>query len=478
MNAYFSFPSNSPWRWVLFFIIAMAATTCSSEKQETSSVTGHGEATRPNIVLVVADDLGWYDLGAYGNPFYETPNLDKLAGRGIRFTQAYSAGHVCSPTRASILTGRYPARVGLTNYLYGTKNVEDSPVLPAPFTDRLPLEEVTIAEHLRAAGYKTGLVGKWHLGENTSLGESDPDLQGFEVTESWDYGLLPVGDSYEWYHTGDTTTPYRLPELTDEITTGALRFLDDYRDTSFFLMVTHYAVHLPLQGRADLIRKYRDKPNPRPDDFHPVYAAMLEQLDESVGAIVNRLERNGLLENTLFLFVSDNGGLAIGEAGDKPTTNGPLRNGKGTMFEGGIRVPLIAYWPGQWEGGAATDQLANTVDLLPTLLDAAGLPMQYDTTRPIDGRSWLTDEAAGDYYWHYPHFSNQGGRPRSAIRRGEHKLIESLEEDRAWLYNLNDDLGETEDLAASLPAVRDSLRAALWAWRGEVGARLPAPKTK
>ncbi len=443
-----------------------------------------GATSRPNIVLIVADDLGWADLGAYGNPFFESPHLDALAARGIRFTSAYAAGHVCSPTRASILTGRYPARVGLTNYLYGTKTVDDSPVLPAPFVDRLPLDELTLAEVLRDEGYRTGLVGKWHLGENTSLGESDPRFHGFDVTESWDYGLLPVGDSYEWYHTGDSLEAFRLPALTEEITAGAEAFLRDRRADRadpFFLMVTHYAVHLPLQGDSARVAKFRAKENPRPDDYHPVYAAMIEAMDASVGRILASLEANKLDENTLVIFVSDNGGLAIGEAGDKPTVNDPLRAGKGTMYEGGIRVPLIAYWPGHLEGPAVNDAVVNTVDLFPTLLGI--VKPGFASERLIDGRdmgqAFLGVEPAADEredYWHYPHFSNQGGRPRSAIRSGPYKLIENLEDGSLELYDVVTDPGEETNLAKEEQALAAALQDRLQEWRRESGAVLPVPK--
>jgi arylsulfatase A-like enzyme len=436
---------------------------------------------RPNIVLIVADDLGWSDLGCYGNPFFESPHLDRLAADGVRFTRAYAAGHVCSPTRASILTGRYPARIGLTNYLYGTKTVADSPVLPAPFTDRLPLSEVTIAEGMKKAGYRTGLIGKWHLGENTSLGESDPDLQGFDVTESWDYGLLFTDRGYEWFHAGDSTDAYRLPELTEEITAGAEDFITSHRDTNFFLTVAHYAVHLPLQGVGALVAKYTGKPNPRPEDYHPVYAAMIEQLDESVGRIRAALERQGIADNTLILFVSDNGGLAIGEAGDKPTVNDPLRAGKGTMYEGGIRVPMIAYWPGKWTGGRINKSIVSTVDVFPTLFEILNEPLPAD--RPIDGRTVLAAFGSDttllpdrDLFWHYPHFSNQGGRPRSAIRRGDVKLIESLEDGSVQLFDLARDPGETNDLTDERPGLVAELRQSLHRWRQETGARLPVPK--
>ncbi len=456
--------------------IALLLPACSPD---TTPAPAPAAPPPPNIVLIVADDLGWADLGVYGNPFFESPHLDALAARGVRFDNAYAACHVCSPTRASILTGRYPARIGLTNYLFGTKTVADSPVLPAGFTDRLPLAETTLAEELKKDGYRTALVGKWHLGENTSLGESDPEFHGFDHTESWDYGLLPIGDSYEWFHTGDSTTPYRLPALTEEITLGAERFLRDNKDTSFFLMVTHYAVHLPLQGDPGLVEKYRAKPNPRPDDYHPVYAAMIEQMDASVGRLLAALEANGLTENTLVLFVSDNGGLAIGEAGDKPTVNDPLRSGKGTMYEGGIRVPLILYQPGKYEGGSVNSTVVNTIDLFPTLLGQVRPAYAADSSLDgVDLGSGLavTDTIDRDLFWHYPHFSNQGGRPRSVIRRGPLKLIESLEDGTFELYDLSTDEGETTNLYYTRTGEAAAMAERLAAWRTQTGAKLPIPK--
>lgn len=435
----------------------------------------------PNIVVIVADDLGWSDLGCYGNPFFESPHLDTLAQRGVRFDQAYAACHVCSPTRASLLTGRYPARIGLTNYLYGTKTVDDSPVLPAPFADRLPLEEVTIAEALKKDAYKTALIGKWHLGENTSFGESDPRFHGFDVTEGFDYGLLPRADSYQWFKIGDTTQAYELPHLTEEITRNSVDFIAQNKDTTFFLMVTHFAVHLPLQGEPTLVEKYRRKENPRPNDFHPVYGAMIEQLDQSVGRIVKAIEDNELLNNTLIIFVSDNGGLAISEAGDKPTVNDPLRAGKGTIYEGGIRVPLIAYWKGRFEGGFVNSSVLSTVDLYPTLLDLVRSSDQ--TSHPIDGVSRLAAFSTPEQlsrsaiYWHYPHFSNQGGRPRAAVRSGDFKLIRSLEDGTTELYNLQEDVAERNDISEQFPQKAQHLNDSLEAWFYQTGAAMPILKT-
>jgi len=295
--------------------------------------------------MIIADDLGYHDLGSYGNTYFETPNLDDLAQKGVRFTNMYSAGHVCSPTRASILTGQYPARVGVTNYIFGKKTMENSPVDPADYVDQLPKTTTTVAELFQSAGYDTALMGKWHLGENTSFGVSDPKFHGFDTTIGFDYELLPVKGTYKWFKINDDSKAFELPHLTKEITDNSVAYLDTIGDAPFFLTVAHYAVHIPLQGEKKLITKYENKENPKPGEFNPTYGAMVEALDNSVGRIMKTLEANDLLDNTLVLFVSDNGGLAMGEAGNQPTTNAPLRSGKGTMYEGGIKVPMIVHHP-------------------------------------------------------------------------------------------------------------------------------------
>lgn len=436
----------------------------------------------PNIVVIVADDLGWADLGVYGNPFFESPHLDDMAKKGMRFTNAYSGSHVCSPTRASLLTGRNPARIGLTNYLFGTKELEDSPVLPAQFVDHLPLAEITIAEELKKDGYKTALMGKWHLGENTTFGMSDPKFQGFDVTEGFDYELLPVEDTYKWYKIGNQENAYELPYLTNKITQNSIDFIEKNKDTTFFLTVAHFAVHLPLQGKPSLVEKYKNKTNPRPDDYHPVYAAMIEQMDESVGAILASLEENGVLENTLVLFVSDNGGLAVGEAGDKPTVNDPLRAGKGTMYEGGIRVPMIAYWKGNFEGGYVNPSTVSTMDIFPTLLQVARGTNEVEQT--IDGENRLTAFKSSDaidrkpIYFHYPHFSNQGGRPKTVILENNYKLIKSLETGDTELYDLKADVEEANDLSATMPKLTKRLSDSIVTWQKRVNAPMPIARTE
>ena len=438
-------------------------------------------ATPPNVLLIVADDLGGVDLGCYGNPFFETPNLDRFARSALRFTQAYAAAPVCSPSRTSMLTGRDPARVGLTNFIIGKRTDLASPVLPAPFLDHLPLSEITLAEEFKRDGYATALVGKWHLGENTQPARSNPDLQGFDYVTDFDFGLRPRGVSYDWYQEGDTLRAYRLPELNERITNHALDYLRKPHEKPFFMMLTHYAPHLPLQAAAEKEAKYRRKPNPKPGEFNPLYGAMVEELDDHVGRVLAELERSGLARNTVVIFVSDNGGVAVDEAGEKqPTTNAPFRAGKGLLYEGGVRIPLLVRWPGRTQPGV-TDALVTTTDLFPTLLDLArGKPTAFD--RPIDGRSFRPvlegkkAPARGAVFWHYPHFSNQGGRPSAAVRRGNDKLILSLEDDSAQLFNLKTDPGETTDLAAREPKKAEELKALLKNWQRSVNANMPIRK--
>ncbi|NMM48364.1 sulfatase [Marinigracilibium pacificum] len=461
---------------IFFLVILIVMSACNSQKAETDKKT----QKKPNIVLIVADDLGYMDLGSYGNTYFESPNLDRLSDKGIRFTNTYSASHVCSPTRSSFLTGRYPARTGVTNYIYGTKTVESSPVLPAKSADRLPLEEITIAEELKKQNYVTGLMGKWHLGENTSFGESDPEFQGFDHTIGFDFELLPVNGGYEWYKIGDTSKIYKLPEITQSITKNSVEFIEQHKDTSFFLMVSHFAVHLPLQGDSTEIEYFKNKTNPKPDEYNPVYASMIKQLDTSVGDIMKSLKANNLLENTIVIFISDNGGLAMGEAGSQPTTNAPYRSGKGTMYEGGIKIPMIAFWKNHTETGVINNSIISTVDIFPTLLSFANA--EASNEKVIDGENmkyaFLSDTLINrdDIYFHYPHFSNQGGRPASAIRNSRYKLIEFLEDGKLELYDIIEDPYETTNIASNQKEITTALHEKLLDWRENVNANMPIRK--
>jgi arylsulfatase A len=440
-----------------------------------------GAEGRLNVVLILADDLGWADLGCYGSGYYETPNLDRLASRGMRFTNAYAACPVCSPTRASLLTGKAPARLGLTDWIPGLGDRPDQTLLGPPFLRRLPAEELTLAEALKAAGYATCSVGKWHLGGDGS----GPTDHGFDLNVAGTERGSPPG--YYPQESGTFPLPGLRDEpkpgryLTDRLTDEALEFLDAHKDEPFFLYLPHFAVHTPIQPRPDLLAKYQARdPGDGPRD-NPDYAAMVESLDESVGRVVAKLDELGIDDRTLVIFTSDNGGLATREGPHTPaTSNAPLRAGKGYLYEGGIRGPLIVAWPGVVEPGSTSDLPVSSYDLLPTVLEACSAGRRDDPT--LDGLSLvplLKGEGAiarEALYWHYPHYSNQGGTPGGAVRLGNLKLIEFYEDDHVELYDLAADIGETRDLAGVEPKKAEVMRRLLHLWRDSVGAKMPTRK--
>jgi arylsulfatase A-like enzyme len=442
-------------------------------------------ADRPNIVFLLADDLGWADIGCYGSTFYETPNIDGLAKRGMRFTQGYAACCVCSPTRGSIMTGKYPPRFGITDFIPGMRAGK---LLSAPNADHLPLEETTIAETLRDSGYATFFAGKWHLGG----GEFYPGAQGFptELTN----GQGAKGNVQFWYPKSDTPPPDHKddPKTTERIVNEAVSFIDAHKDKPFFAYLPFLAVHQPIGARADLVAKYEAKTAP-PDAFGPererkvrlvqnsaVYAAMIEQLDTAIGRVLAALEKNGLTEKTIIVFMSDNGGLSTSEG--TPTSNVPLRAGKGWPYEGGVRVPWIVCAPGVTKAASTCVAPVISTDYYPTLLALAGLPLKPEQHR--DGVSLvplLKGEATGrgqPLFWHYPHYGNQGGAPNGAVRDGDWKLIEWYEDGALELYNLAQDIGEKNNLAAQHPDKVKALHEKLIAWRKEVNAVMPTPNPK
>jgi arylsulfatase A-like enzyme len=443
---------------------------------------------KPNVIFILADDLGWADLSCYGSTFYETPNLDKLAQQGTRFTNAYASCSVCSPTRASILSGKYPARLQITDWLPGRP---DSPILklsrPAiqPF---LPLEEVTFAEALKEAGYQTAFFGKWHLGHEE---KHFPDHQGFDIN----IGGCGTG------HPPSFFSPYRIPTLkdgpkgeylNDRLTDEVLTYIDKAKEKPFLVYLSHYAVHTPLQAKAAAIEKYKAKaaklPNKEPAfstehgkkvrqvQNHPIYGAMVESLDESVGRILEKLAALGLDRNTIIIFTSDNGGLSINEG--SPTSNLPLRAGKGWAYEGGTREPLLIRWPGAAASGTVNDGPVTSTDFYPTILEMAGLPPRPQ--QHMDGQS-IAPLLKGNklperpLFWHYPHYSNQGGAPNGVVRLGDFKLIEWYEDMAVELYNLKADVGETRDLSTEDPDRTAKLKKMLHDWREQTGARMPVP---
>jgi arylsulfatase A len=432
--------------------------------------------TKSNIVFILVDDLGWADVGCFGSKYYETPHIDRLASEGMRFTDAYAACAVCSPTRASIMTGKYPARLHLTDYIPGEG---DSPrnLLKVPEWQKyLPLDEVTIAAALKSAGYVSASIGKWHLGGPPYY----PQHHGFDVNVAG--GDIGHPATYFWPYQGKSSSVPGLQGsgepgeyLTDRLTDEAEKFIERNKEGPFFLYFAHYAVHQPLMAKADIIAKYKQKP-PHGGQKKPVYAAMIESVDQSVGRILAKLDALGIAERTAVIFMSDNGGLTI----DGTTSNAPLRAGKGFPYEGGVREPLIIKWPGTTKPGTTCGVPVCSIDFLPTILEMAGVQGDPRRQAGIDGLSLVPllkqscTLARDALYWHYPHYW-QVVRPFGAVRTGDWKLIEFYEDMRVELYNLKDDIGEAEDLAGRMPEKVAELRNRLHAWRESVGAQMPTP---
>ncbi|MBS0206138.1 MAG: sulfatase [Planctomycetes bacterium] len=458
------------------------------------SVPGSHAADQPNIVCFVVDDLGYMDIQP-NNPasFYETRNLQRLAESGTRFTSGYAACPVCSPTRASLISGKYPQRTGITDYIGAAQPdawKRPTKLLPAPYRDRLLHEETTFAELLKKAGYATMFAGKWHLGPEGFW----PESQGFDINQGGiDRGGPYGGKKY--------FSPYGNPRLKDgpdgehlpdRLATETVKFMEAHRDGPFLAYFCFYSVHTPLIARDDLRAKYEAKAKGlsqsspkwgqererqvRLVQDHAVYAGMVEAMDQAVGKVLDAIDRLGLADNTVVIFTSDNGGLSTSEG--HPTSNLPLRGGKGWMYEGGVRVPWIVRAPGLTKAGDVCDTPIMSQDLFPTLLELAGAPIPPDVS--VDGTS-LVGLLRGNtlkprpLYWHYPHYGNQGGAPGGAVRDGDWKLIEWYEDGSLELFNLRDDLGETKNLAASLPDKVQELQAKLAAWRTDVGAVMPTP---
>lgn len=434
-------------------------------------------AAKPNIVVVVIDDLGRNDLGCYGSKFHRTPHLDRLAAGGLRFTDAYAACPVCSPTRAAIMTGKYPARLNLTDWLPGRGDRPDQKLLRPIINQQLALDEVTIAEALKSVGYTTGHIGKWHLGG----AGFEPERQGFDTNVAGDQTGSPLSYFAPFRNKQGRFMP-GLDQaadgeyLTDRLGTEAEKFIEKNRERPFFLYLAHYAVHIPMRARPELIAKYQSDGKPGQQN-NPIYAAMIESMDDSIGRIVKKLEELRLRERTVIMFTSDNGGLCVLEGPNTPPTiNAPLREGKGYLYEGGIRVPLLVSWPGVVKPGTVSSAPVSSIDIFPTLVEIAG-----GSSAREDGVSLAsllrtgTPPQRDSLFWHYPHYSNQGGRPGSAIRAGDWKLIEFLEQGRQELYHLKDDPGENRNLIAGKPEQAKELKAKLDAWRREVGARMMKP---
>lgn len=465
------------------------------------------EKTRPNVIFILLDDFGYTDLGCYGSKFYETPNIDRLASQSVKFTDAYAACPVCSPTRASIMTGKYPVKTGITDWIPGRQaSNSGSPtdkLIALPFKLELDLNEVTIAEFLQKNGYRTMISGKWHLGETP---EFWPENQGFDVNK----GGFSKGSPVKNNISNGYFSPYGNPRLedgpvgeylTDRQTDEAIRFIENTNNKPFYLYLSYYAVHNPMQGKEELVKRFAAKADSMgltkiqpftrekewikksmSDNFkeriiqsNPVYAAMIYSVDENLGKLFKKLEELNLDKNTIIFFTSDNGGLATSEG--SPTCNTPLRAGKGWLYEGGIRVPLIVKVPGKTKPGTIVKTPVSSIDFFQTIVEMTGSVSGDIQTDGISFVPLLSKDVMKErpLFWHYPHYSNQGVEPGSAVRMGRYKLIDNFEKGRQELYDLENDLSEENDISAANPKKTKELFDLLNEWRTKTGAKTMIP---
>lgn len=464
---------------------------------------------KPNIVFILIDDLGWRDLECYGSDFYETPCIDKLAREGMMFTNAYASCPVCSPTRASLLTGKYPARLGLTDYISGPGvkvestgyvggNVKGK-LVDVPYIHYLDNKEYCMPKAFRDAGYSTWHIGKWHLGGNEYL----PENQGFDVNiGGWEWGRPMHGYFSPWQL---PTLPDKLEGeyLTDRITEEAIELLKGRdKEKPFFMYLSHYAVHTPIQAKPEDIsyfqakakRLHRDEINPlvkgeklpyenkrnghvvrRVTQSDVIYAAMIRNLDMNIGKLLTELKAEEIYDDTIVIFTSDNGGLSTTEGA--PTCNAPLSEGKGWMYDGGVREPLIIRYPSLIQKSTICDTPVTTPDFYPTLLDLTKIPQI--PSQHVDGKSFIELLKGNEVlenrpiFWHYPHYGNQGGTPGCSVRKGNYKLIEFFEEETYELYNLKEDISESNNLIEKEPQKFKELKKLLDEWKISVNAQIP-----
>jgi arylsulfatase A-like enzyme/lysophospholipase L1-like esterase len=470
----------------------LSCTTLFAAAQK--AIVKKNTAIKPNIVFFLIDDMGWVDAGFNGSTFYETPNIDKLAREGMRFNNAYAACPVCSPTRASIMTGKYPAGMRTTDWFGAPqpetaakdKNWRNKKLLPAPYVPYMPLEEVTIAEALKANGYKTFIAGKWHLGEDEKYW---PENQGFDINKG----------GYFKGHPESYFSPYKNPRLTDgpvgeylgdRVAAETISYIEANKNNPFFAYIPFYEVHTPMQAKDSLIKKYQqkkerfglkdefivrvDNKKTRASQSLPVYAAMIESMDHAVGKILDKLKASGLEKNTIVVFFSDNGGLSTSEG--SPTSNLPLRAGKGWLYEGGIREPAIIKYPKQIKAGTSSDLPIISNDFYPTLLQMVGLPAMPNqhtggiSIVPVFQNRTIQREAL---FWHYPHYGNQGGAPSAAIRMGKWKVIEWFEGNTIELFDLEKDSEEKNNVAKDYPDIANKLLQKLHDWQKKENALMP-----
>ena len=470
-------------------LVFIAALICVAIGLHSSKIVAGQD--RPNIVFILADDLGWRDLSNEGSTFYESPHIDRIANEGMKFSRGYATCQVCSPSRASLMTGKYPARLDITDWIgagEGEQWKRNTKLLPATYEHNLPHADITMAEAFRAAGYRTFFAGKWHLGGEGSL----PTDHGFEFN---------VGGHHRGSPPGGYFSPYSNPQMKSgplgellplRLGRETVKFIETHKDEPFFAYLAFYSVHGPIQSTEALWKKYRkkavrqglpasrfiiDRTSPvRQVQDNPLYAGMIESMDNAVGMILETLDRLNLSENTVIVFTSDNGGVSAGDG--KATSNLPLRGGKGRQWEGGIREPYYIKWPGVVTAGSSCNTPVTGTDFYPTLLEIAGLPLRPD--QHVDGVSLvplLKGQEISDraLFWHYPHYGNQGGEPSSIITHGNWKLIHYYEDGRKELYNIDQDISEQEDVASKFPTVVEKLAQDLSSWLREVNGRKPIP---
>jgi len=487
---------------LLVFCCALLVLSCNKSNRKPPA-----EKSKPNFVFILVDDMGWRDVGAYGSTYYQTPNIDNLAKQGMKFTDAYAACPVCSPSRYAIQTGKYPADIHLTDWIPGRQAYHKpdpwNKLVPKPFQLFMPLSEITIGEAMKSMGYNTFFAGKWHLGEDSLHW---PSYQGYDINEGgWKAGNPKAGGM------GGYFSPYHNPKmkdgpkgeyLPDRLTSETIKFIEQEtkEKNPFFAFLSFYSVHQPIEAKPEMLQenkkraeemgltekktyitnkpwmKYKKGWKERIVQSNPVYGSMVESVDQNVGRIMDKLKALNIDQNTVVFFFSDNGGLSTAEG--SPTSNLPLRGGKGWMYEGGIREPLIVKWPGTIDPGSVSHIPVVGVDFYPTLLEMAGIQMN---THAIDGRSLMPilDGSQPQAYenrplfWHYPHYANQGSTPASAVRKGDYKLIKFWEDQHVELYNLKEDIGEQHDLAQDQPEKTAELKKLLNNWLDSVNARIP-----
>lgn len=459
---------------------------------------------KPNIIFILADDLGWKDLGCMGSSFYETPNLDRLAREGMRFTDAYAACPVCSPTRASIMTGLYPASVGITNFIGGNAS---GYLVSAPYSDHIEHSEKTLAEELRSTGYSTWHIGKWHLAgryDRSSDFKEDhyPDKHGFDINIAGCEAGMPHHGYFSPWMLNNLNDGEKGDYLPDRLTDEAIKLIKSRNNKPFFLNLWYYLVHVPVEAKREYIEYFQKKKTDLSlndveefeiGDYFPcehkkdkrivrrlvqsdcTYAAMIKSLDENIGKLIDTLKSEGLYDDTIIFFTSDNGGLSTAEG--SPTCNKPLSEGKGWMYEGGTREPLIVKWDGRIIPGSICRTPVTSPDFYPTICEIAGI----GDYKSGDGLSFvrLLEDGKDSYlnerpiFWHYPHYANQGGTPGTSVRKGRYKLIQFYEYDKYELYDIVSDPGETEDISGDMADTFIELKDLLDKWKLSVEAKIP-----